>query len=217
VIVSDLQAQRESGHVAISADQGQVAISSSPAAEIGEALSDASQIDARGRNFTRSRSLSQTRNKSSNESIIAFMPTPRSRSANTEEGTSLISSKTRSNLETEKKDSWSSEFEEDVTPKPPSLTGDRRNRVEQAMETFWDLMNKSWKYRIYEMTRNSGEAGASSITNESASQTTSAASSHLIPSQKKSSRDQPVESRWAEIYLLLFRNDDPDNIPSLCE
>lgn len=35
--------------------------------------------------------------------------------------------------------------------------------------------------------------------------------------RKKSSRDQPVESRWAEIYLLLFPNDDPDNIPSPCE
>lgn len=184
MIVSDLQAQRESSHVTISADQGQVAIRSSPAAEIGEALSDASQIDARGRNFTRNRSLSQTRGTSPNESIIAFMATPRSRSADTEEGTSLIRSRTRSNLETEEEDSWSSEFEEDATPKPPTLTGDRRNRVEQVMETFWDLMNKSWKYRIYEMTRNPGEAGASSITNESASQTTSATSSLLIPSQK---------------------------------
>jgi hypothetical protein len=184
MIVSNLQAQRESSHVTISAEQGQVAIHSSPAAEIGEALSEASQIDARCRNFTRSRSLSQTRSTSSNESVIAFMATPRSRSADTEEGTSLITSRKRSNLETEEEDNWSSEFEEDVTSKPPTLTGDRRNRVEQAMETFWDLMNKSWKYRIYEMTRNPGEAGASSITNGSASQTTSATSSLLIPSQK---------------------------------
>lgn len=38
-----------------------------------------------------------------------------------------------------------------------------------------------------------------------------------IRRRKKSSRDQPVESIWAEIYLLLFPNDDPDNIPSPCE
>jgi len=35
--------------------------------------------------------------------------------------------------------------------------------------------------------------------------------------RKKSSRDQPVESRWTEIYLLLFPNDDPDDMPSPCE
>jgi len=35
--------------------------------------------------------------------------------------------------------------------------------------------------------------------------------------RKKSSRDQPVGSRWGEIYLLLFPNNDPDNIPSPCE
>lgn len=34
--------------------------------------------------------------------------------------------------------------------------------------------------------------------------------------RKKSSRDQPVEARWAEIYCLLFSDNDQDNIPSPC-
>jgi len=183
MIVSDLQVQKESSHATISVDQGQVAISSSRAANIGEALSDASQTDARGRDLTRSRSLSQTRSAGSNESMVAFMATARSRSADEEEGVGSVRSRTRSNLGTDE-DSWSSEFEEDVTPNLPTLTGDQRNRVEQVMETFWDVMNKNWKYRINEKTRNPGEAGASCTTNATTSQTTSGTSSLLIPSQK---------------------------------
>ena len=212
VIVSDLQAQRESSHATISADQGQVAIRSSRAAGIGGALSDASQIDARGRNFTRSRSLSQTRSAGSNESIVAFMTTPRSKSADTEEGTDSIRSRTRSNLGTDEEDSWSSEFDEDVTPKPPTLTGDQRNRVEEVMETFWDVMNKNWKYHIYETTRNPGEAGASSTTNETTSQTTSATSSLLIPSQKSLGKRPANDDERDNEERQPKRNRDDSNL-----
>jgi hypothetical protein len=210
MIVSDLQAQREISHDTISVDQGQVAIRSSRAAEIGEALSDASQIDARGRNFTRSRSLST----SSNESIVAFMAMPRRRSADTEESASLIRSRTRSNLGTDEEDGWSSEFEEDVTPKPPTLTGDQRNRVEQVMETFWDLMNKSWKYRIYEMTRNPGEAGASSTTNESTFLTNSGTFSLLIPSQKSLGKRPANDDERDNEERQPKRNRDDSNLPA---
>jgi hypothetical protein len=34
--------------------------------------------------------------------------------------------------------------------------------------------------------------------------------------RKKSSRDELVEARWAEIYCLLFSDDDQRNIPSPC-
>jgi hypothetical protein len=210
MIVSDLQARRESSHATISVDQGQVAIRSSRAAEIGEALSDASQIDARGRNFTRSRSLST----SSNESIVAFMAMPRRRSADTEESASLIRSRTRSNLGTDEEDGWSSEFEEDVTPKPPTLTGDQRNRVEQVMETFWDLMNKSWKYRIYGMTRNPGEAGASSTTNESTFLTNSGTFSLLIPSQKSLGKRPANDDERDNEERQPKRNRDDSNLPA---
>jgi hypothetical protein len=212
MIVSGLQAQRESSYATISVDQGQVAIRSSRAAEIGEALSDASQVDARGRNFTRSRSLSQTRSAGSNESIVAFMATPRSRSADTEEGTGSIRSRTRSNLGTDEEDSWSSEFEENITPKPPTLTGDQRNRVEQVMETFWDVMNKNWKYRIYEKTRNPGEAGASSTTNETTSQTTSGTSSLLIPSQKSLGKRPANDDERDNEERQPKRNRDDSNL-----
>ena len=34
--------------------------------------------------------------------------------------------------------------------------------------------------------------------------------------RKKSTREQPVEARWREIYFLLFSDDDQDYTPSPC-
>jgi hypothetical protein len=214
MIDSNLQAQRGSSHATISFDPGQVAIGNSRATEIGDALSDASQSHARGRNLTRSKSLSQTRNAGSNESIVAMKATPRSRSAGMEEGTSFIRSRTRSNLGTDEEDSWSSEFEEDAIPKPPTLTGDQRKRVEQVMETFWDVMNKNWKYHIYEKTRNPGEAGASSIANESTSRTTSRNSTLPVPSQKSLGKRPASDDERDNEERQPKRNRDNSNLPA---
>ena len=212
MIVSGIQAQRESSHATIPVDQGQVTIRSSSATEIGEALSDASQIEVRGRKFTRSRSLSQTRSTASNESIVAFIATPRSMSADMENGTDSIRSRTRSNLGTDEEDSWSSEFEEDVTPEPLTLTGDQRNRVEQVMETFWDLMNKNWKYLIHKKTRNPGEAGVSSTTNDTTSQTSSGTSSLLLPSQKSLGKRPANDDERDNEERQPKRNRDDSNL-----
>jgi hypothetical protein len=207
-------AQRESNPADVSTHERQVAIPSSPAAVTGEALLDASHVNARSRTLTRSRSPSQTRSMSSSGSTVGFMATPRSGSTDTAEGRILDRSGTRSNLEIEEEDSWSSELDENIPQKPHILTGDRRNRVEQVMETFWEVMNKSWKHRIYEMTRTPGETGSSRITNGSASQSTEASSSLIGPSQKSLGKRPASNNEKDNEERQPKRNRDDSNVPA---
>ncbi|KAE8444956.1 hypothetical protein EG329_014083 [Mollisiaceae sp. DMI_Dod_QoI] len=173
-------------------------------------LSGQGQTEPGSQNFTnaRTRRPSQLRSIISKESTVDSS----SRSPDNEEDTKIISRRRNSGSGTEEGDSWSSE-DEGTTPLP-KLTEDQRNHVERVMETFWNVMNKNWKFYLLERTRNPG-AGASSA-NGNIPHTGSGASAIPAPSLKSLGK-RPINDNGNEREneeRPLKRNRDKSNLPA---